>query len=505
MRLDSLPPLAVLGFAEGAIAAFVATYVWGLWILRPARVEWAVFGGVAASASTVAVGSALLAASPNADAAETGGTLLLLGVAFLTATGVDLARRLSAGVALRLQEEVPPRAIPAEGRSAMGIGVAGAGAVGIVLLAAGGQLFTGSMASAPTWGFVGAPDLPEPELTAATQLALGCLWLGATAGWIALLAVEPAEVEVRMVRWAFAAGLAAAGHDLFVAVASLRDHYLLGHVVAVGTFASSFVLVGRLARARDALRVRTAQLKESLGELRSTQDELVRAEQLAAVGELSGALAHEVRNPLAAIRNASRLLRRPTDPRPREELLSILDEEIDNLNRLVSDLLEYARPVRLHRRPLAVDELLRRVARDSPHSARIVVVPTAADLAEVNLDEELVERALLELVANAAASMPEGGDVVIQAEHGEEGTVLVRVRDTGHGMPAKVLERACDPFFSTRHQRTGLGLSVVQQVCRAHGGSLLVESLPGEGTRVTMRLTSGAKAPAPISDGASAP
>jgi signal transduction histidine kinase len=257
--------------------------------------------------------------------------------------------------------------------------------------------------------------------------------------------------------------------------------------------AAGAVLLRRFARSAGELQTRTAALGASYDELRRTQEELVGKEQLAAVGELSAVIAHEVRNPLAIIKNAASGLRqRALSEGDRRVLLGIVNEETDRLARLVRDLLAYARPLSPARAPARLFDLVARACDD----ARLVKVRGGAEI-EVDMDSEtevLVDRehahhGILNLLDNALASMNGAGTVHVRAYDtmlGERRAVALEVRDEGTGMDPQILAKARDPFFTTRPSGTGLGLAIVERVARGHDGALELSSTIGVGTTATL-------------------
>jgi signal transduction histidine kinase len=240
------------------------------------------------------------------------------------------------------------------------------------------------------------------------------------------------------------------------------------------------------ARARE-LRDRSRALGRSYEELRAAQDELVRKEQLAAVGELSAVVAHEVRNPLAIISNAVATLRRAgVSDEDRATLLTILDEESSRLNRLVGDLLRYARPVNIERQLVSLRELVERslvLAEGHPDLSAELLEAEPVD--RVWADAGLVRQVLDNLVSNALQAMQAGGVLTVtllNVERDGARGVEIQIQDTGEGMNTEVRARALDPFFTTRPSGTGLGLAIVARIVDAHGGALRIRSSAGAGT-----------------------
>jgi signal transduction histidine kinase len=242
-------------------------------------------------------------------------------------------------------------------------------------------------------------------------------------------------------------------------------------------------------------------------ELQATQERLVRKEQLAAVGELSAVIAHEVRNPLAIIKNAvSGLRREGLAAQDRRTLLDILDEETDRLNRLVHDLLAYARPVVPRGRSLPVRELLRRSVERArggvTHDEVVHVVYELCDeLDSVYGDPELLRHALVNVMENAMQAMSGGGTLTIRTEPAvfrSRTALALSFIDTGEGMDTLVRAKARDPFFTTRPSGTGLGLAIVERVVRNHGGEVSIDSRHGEGTTITFLLPVDAPSMIPV-------
>ena len=292
----------------------------------------------------------------------------------------------------------------------------------------------------------------------------------------------------------------AATHDMVVLMLGLKSVYFLSHsFCAYGFFVGLSLLlryrqlVVGFASTSSSLSLRTEELRKSHADLELVQRELSSKKQLAAVGELAAAIAHEVRNPLAIIVNAVAGLRRQSlQEQDRHTLLGIVDEETARLNRLVTDLLRFARPVSIRRSTVSLAELVRRaeISRGTDHNFDITI-PNEPHLKTVQADANLLRLVFDNLVANACQAMPEGGTVKIFVGEGTlkgEPCVKIEVVDEGHGMDEAVLSRAVDPFFTTRPSGTGLGLPIVQRIVAAHGGELHIESEPQRGTTVALLL-----------------
>jgi len=287
---------------------------------------------------------------------------------------------------------------------------------------------------------------------------------------------------------------------VFTNTVGLLPHAFLIFAFAVaGTVLMRYRLAAaELEQTNQRLQLRTDELRSSHAELRVVQNELVSKNQLATVGELAAAIAHEVRNPLAIIVNAVAGLRRVAgSEEDRSTLLGIVDEEAARLNRLVTDLLRFARPVNVKRSPVSLGELAKRSRSQIMDGHEIVVsIAQDPDIQTVWVDPNLFRLVFDNLVQNACQSMQGGGRVDIVVTRGElfngGPAVSIQIKDHGHGMEPEVRERALDPFFTTRPSGTGLGLPIVQRIVDAHGGELVIESTEGAGTSVTLFLPLGA-------------
>ncbi len=246
------------------------------------------------------------------------------------------------------------------------------------------------------------------------------------------------------------------------------------------------------------LRRRTKELAKVNEDLRSAQNALVRKEQLAAVGELSAVVAHEIRNPLAIINNAVDSLRKEgLGEDDRKELLLMLDEESSRMDRLVGDLLVYARPVTPQKQLVSPREMVTGALRLVSGRAGIDVdLVEPGEVPKIWADAHLIREVLDNLVRNAIEAMPAGG--VLRVTLGPSGApknpgVTIEIQDTGEGMDTTVRSRAFDPFFTTRKSGTGLGLAIVARFIEAHGGQLTMKSAAGAGTMMHVFLPVGQK------------
>jgi signal transduction histidine kinase len=249
---------------------------------------------------------------------------------------------------------------------------------------------------------------------------------------------------------------------------------------------------------------RYRELAETLAEtnrrLEQAQEEARRSERLAALGQLSAGLAHELRNPLAVIKGSAETLIRKlanTDPIT-TEMASYISSEVNRMNALVTRFLDFARPHKLQQHTEQIPPLIERAlkaARERWPDAKVEVERQfAPDLPEVKLDGDLVERVFTNLALNAYEAMgPAGGKLHVSAvpSSGGKRGVEITFQDTGPGIPAELQEQIFNPFFTTKEAGVGLGLSIVSKIVDDHRGSIRVTSEPGKGACFTVLLPGG--------------
>jgi signal transduction histidine kinase len=225
---------------------------------------------------------------------------------------------------------------------------------------------------------------------------------------------------------------------------------------------------------------------------------LTRQERLAALGHLAAGVAHEVRNPLNAIGMGIQRLEREFAPAHAAEefhtLCRIMRGEVARLNTIVQEFLSLARTPTLQRESIVLATLLQEVvalleAEAKARSVRLTV-QVLGSLPPLLLDRQQMQQALLNLLLNALQATPPGGAVQVTAEAGAT-EVRLTITDQGSGIALEMLERIFDPYFTTKPEGTGLGLPIALRIIQAHGGTLDVRSIPGQGTTVEVRLPSG--------------
>jgi PAS domain S-box-containing protein len=228
-----------------------------------------------------------------------------------------------------------------------------------------------------------------------------------------------------------------------------------------------------------------------LTDVKRLQEQVELKERLSALGEMSAGIAHELRNPMAVIAGYLKLLAKQEDPKG-QAIIADIQTEISGMNRIIGDLLTFARPTALNRTAVdlqqLVDACLESVlqARSGGAPLRTVVrVPAVT----VSVDEVLMRQALGNILQNAADAMPDGGTLTVEAG-GVRGDAII-IRDTGAGIPRENFKRIFLPFFTTREKGVGMGLALAHKIVTAHGGRIEVESGDGAGSAFSVFLPQG--------------
>jgi two-component system sensor histidine kinase PilS (NtrC family) len=232
---------------------------------------------------------------------------------------------------------------------------------------------------------------------------------------------------------------------------------------------------------------------QDLTQVRSLEETSRRQDRLAAIGRMAASIAHEIRNPLAAMRGSIQMLRSEMNSDPAQiELMEIILRESDRLNRIITDFLSYARPRSLIQARVDVGDLLHQTFALMRHSPEIganqsIVEELPDDALYAEADEGQLKQVFWNLARNALQAMPLGGTLRATLEENSNQRLRITFIDTGRGMTPDQVEHLFEPFSSTTGG-TGLGLSIVYQIIRDQGGTINVRSLVGQGTTITVEL-----------------
>ncbi len=277
-------------------------------------------------------------------------------------------------------------------------------------------------------------------------------------------------------------------------------------VIRVSLLAVVGFLTNQLAAAnRDKaheLQITAEQLAEANRSLKEAEAQVRRADRLAALGQLTAGLAHELRNPMSTMKTSAEMLQRNVEKENAiaREMAEYIAQEVDRTNSLITRFLDFARPhhLRLEKGDIhaMLDRAVTRFDREkSGSSASISVFKNySPDVPPIQFDAELMEHVISNLLSNAAQASPERGVVTVKtrlAESEAGPTVEISVIDRGSGIDAKNLESIFNPFFTTKPDGVGLGLAIVSKIVNEHGGQIIVESTPGEGSVFRVYLPVG--------------
>jgi len=235
---------------------------------------------------------------------------------------------------------------------------------------------------------------------------------------------------------------------------------------------------------------------QKLREQRQLEEKLREAEHLSGIGQLSSSIAHEIRNPLNFISLSVDHIKEKYSPHDNEgsekfeSIISNIKQEIQRLNKLVEDFLDYGKPLRLNLQKVHIGRLFEDITEiiwAKAESEKISIVKDYDSLQVLNMDPDLIKTCIFNVILNAFQAMPGGGTLTLKTEK-TDGMLSLIISDTGKGMPKDELPKAFDPFFTTKKNGLGLGLAMTKRVVEEHGGKVDIKSVEREGSTVTMTL-----------------
>ncbi len=278
---------------------------------------------------------------------------------------------------------------------------------------------------------------------------------------------------------------------------------------------------GEAERLNEELAKNQGRLEKAYQELQAAQERLVQSERLAAIGQMSAKVSHEVRNPLGSISLNAELLEDELQALPEQRrveaasLVAAIRSQVDVLSAVTEEYLRFARLPKPKLETTALSPVIEELAdfvREELHARNVeLAVDVPAEQPTLRLDAGQIRQALLNLIRNAAEAMPEGGTITLSVKaisnvefrmsnsaiHIPHSEIVIEVRDTGMGIPPENLDRIFEPFFTTKDGGTGLGLAIASQIATDHGGRLTCESAPGDGTtfRLILPVSNGGQRP----------
>jgi two-component system sensor histidine kinase HydH len=229
-----------------------------------------------------------------------------------------------------------------------------------------------------------------------------------------------------------------------------------------------------------------------LSRIRALEREIKHKEKLAAVGTLAAGVAHEVRNPLSSIKGYATYFSSLFDAQPdNKKAANIMAEEVDRVNRVISELLEFARPIKLDLKKTRifelVDKALRLIKYEADPAGVKISSAVAPDLPEVEVDKDRLTQVLLNVFINAIQAMPSGGTLTVNVKTVEK-RLHFEISDTGGGISAEDQANIFNPYFTTKKSGTGLGLAIAFKIVETHGGTITIESLKDTGTTFVISI-----------------
>jgi len=235
-------------------------------------------------------------------------------------------------------------------------------------------------------------------------------------------------------------------------------------------------------------------LFKDLSEVQALRREIARNQRLASIGRLAAGVAHEIRNPLSSIKGfATYFKERYRENKDDQQTANIMIQEVERLNRVVGQLLEFAKPITISKRATSVDAVIkdsvRLIERQSTEKNIKIETAFSSVVKKIQVDRDRINQVLLNLYLNGIESMQDGGTLnVALSMNKERKWVIIKVTDNGTGIIKKDIAHIFDPYFTTKPSGTGLGLAIVHNIIDAHDGKMEVESSPGKGTTVTLFL-----------------
>ncbi len=222
------------------------------------------------------------------------------------------------------------------------------------------------------------------------------------------------------------------------------------------------------------------------------KEKLNRTERLASLGEMAARISHEIRNPLGIIRSSAELLKKKMAGfNSSGSVLDIIVEEAGRLNNIITDSLNFTRPVNPNFFPCHVNEILEKnlkfLASQIEQQGCIIKKYYADNLPEIMADSDMLYQAFLNILINAMQAMPEGGKIHIEIKSKKD-VVIIAFEDEGEGISEDIEEKIWDPFFTTKEKGTGLGLGIVKNIIESHGGSVKIDNRPVSGAQVVVEL-----------------
>lgn len=268
----------------------------------------------------------------------------------------------------------------------------------------------------------------------------------------------------------------------------------------IGREEKSFLEIRKVVNSDDEIGDLQKQLAGLIDELNSAYKEIkeihanrmMRADQLAVVGEMAASIAHEIRNPVAGVQGALEIIKSEIEhDQPKKEIIEEMQIQLKRVNKAVTDLLSYARPSVPHCILSDINSLIRRTAslltRQIQAKKIDLKILNVTEIPDLFIDEKLIQQVFFNIILNAIDAVKECGRIQIALSK-FDGSVLMKFSDDGDGIPEDIKENIFKPFYTTKHKGTGLGLAISKKILEQHNGSITLDSTMNRGTTMLIKL-----------------
>lgn len=286
----------------------------------------------------------------------------------------------------------------------------------------------------------------------------------------------------------------------FPLIETLRhNHTLVGHEKywKIGNGLKPIGYTTSVVKDRNGQVLGAVEISTDLTQIKQLQNQMQHAKTLAALGEMAATVAHEIRNPLAGIGGFAGLLERDLEgDDPRRALVKKIVQGVSSLNKIVSNLLVYTRPMELQMQRVDFIQWMEDILRyaeleiEKDHKEILIERDYRFEKIEARIDPEKFQQVFLNLIFNAIQSIEGKGRIILRIDLDASDFLRVAIIDDGRGIQPEIISKIFNPFFTTKEQGTGLGLAIVQRIVALHGGTISVTSVPTEATQFEIRLDS---------------
>ena len=252
----------------------------------------------------------------------------------------------------------------------------------------------------------------------------------------------------------------------------------------------NYRIVSSPVKGKDGKVIFAIEIVEDITELKRMQQQLLKSERLATIGEVASMVGHDLRNPLTGIRGAAYYLKMKCGPKldkKSREILDLIESDVEYSNKIVNDLLDFSKQIQLQRGIVSIKSLVSKVLSETEAPKKVKIKDLTKKTHRAFLDPDQMKRVFKNLIKNAIDAMPNGGTLTIKSEKAKD-FIKIFVQDTGEGIPKQNLGRMFTPLFTTKAKGVGMGLSICKRLVEAHGGTITVKSEEGKGTCFTFTV-----------------